>query len=221
MQTQILQAIHRSFKKRYSILALISTGLILALSISVSQAYGPPNWQATVSGNCNNKVVCGFTDPVTGQFYSITGGFWGWCAFGGGVQSGNNADCQSQSYSFVRGGVNLPCPIVCGDPQHNSISGSAWIIGPSPFNGLQDFLITQGTIVISGPFVEEILGTGLPVPLGCVASSQTITCDIATSFGVFDTGIVAIAGHFGSQGCTSPPNVLPGCHYNQQVTEIH
>jgi hypothetical protein len=190
--------------------------------VPAATAYGKSNWQVTFSGNCNNRTVCGFTDPNTGQFYSITGGFWGWCAFGGGIQSGNNADCQAETYSFVRGGVSLPCPIVCGDPQHNSVSGSSWIIGPSPFTGLEDFIILQGSILFSGPFVQEILSTGLPLPPGCIVSSsgQTFTCDIATAFGSYDTGIVAQAGHYGSQGCTPPPDVLPGCHYNQQVTEL-
>ncbi len=89
----------------------------------------PPTGQVGFSGNCDNKTICG------GTF-----GFWGWCAFSGDVNSGNEADCEVTFYSFSSSNFG---------PLKQSIMGTAWNIGPSHMTGFNDFFITAGTVSLT------------------------------------------------------------------------
>jgi hypothetical protein len=75
---------------------------------------------------------------------------------------------------------------------------------PSPFSlGLPDFLITGGTVELSGPGAA-ITGfpTGVPIPIPSPCPPM-----------ICDTGIPAVPGHFSlHQG--------PGVEFNIQVTKL-
>ncbi len=60
-------------------------------------AYGKENWQVTFAGTG--------VFPGTGVGF----GFWGWCAFGGGVISGNNGDCEFSQYAHLPAGSGFTC----------------------------------------------------------------------------------------------------------------
>jgi hypothetical protein len=76
--------------------------LLLAVMLGVSAAtpalaYGPENWQIGFAGTG--------VFPSTGFGF----GFWGWCAFGGGVASGNTGDCQFAQYFHAPSGGGFTC----------------------------------------------------------------------------------------------------------------
>ncbi len=62
-------------------------------------AYGAENWQIGLAGTG--------VAPGTGQGF----GFWGWCALGGGVTSGNNGDCEFSQYIHAPAGSGFTCEI--------------------------------------------------------------------------------------------------------------
>jgi hypothetical protein len=194
-------------------LAIALTLLSSFALLPAANAYGKPNWQTTFSGNCDNVVHC----------FGAHGGFWGWCAFGGGTAvSGNNADCQSEQYTHSK---LCATTLFCIDA-HTSISGTAWDIEPSAFSGANDFFITDGVERLSGPTIVQAIASGtfnsFPQP-PCVISGQSITCPLSVfeAVGIYfpDTGITAIPGHTSSTLCSDGTSA-PGCHYNQQVTQI-
>jgi hypothetical protein len=82
-------------------LVLLAGALAVALVINTHShpalAYGKENWQIGFAGTA--------IAPGTGQGF----GFWGWCAFGGGVTSGTNGDCQISQYFHAPAGSGLTC----------------------------------------------------------------------------------------------------------------
>jgi hypothetical protein len=121
-----------------TILGLLASALLVASAATPASAYGKDNWQLGFAGTA--------TAPGTGQ----GSGFWGWCAFGGGVTSGNDGDCQVSDYLHLPGGGGATC--------ERSIDVTAW-------DG------TGGTFVISGtatsrPASPACLGTFPPIFIG-------------------------------------------------------
>ena len=171
--------------------------------VPAAHAYGTSNWQVGFSGNCDNKTIC------NGTF-----GFWGWCAFSGGVNSGDEADCQMAFYSFGSSTGSF-------GPLITSISGTAWNIGPSSMTGTDDFFITDGSVTLHLPPAQEG-----PLPPACTLSGTTATCPIpvleAIGFYSPDTLILVVPGHISSTMCfvPGPPVSAPGCHFNQQLAQI-
>jgi hypothetical protein len=204
-----------SSKKALAIFPVVLLSLVALSFAPAAHAHGPPDWQATFSGNCNDPTHC----------FGTRGGFWGWCAFGGGTgspaTSGNNADCQSEGYSHGEACETSLCV-----DAHFSVSGTAWDIEPSAFNpSVNDFFITDGFETLSGPTIVHALASGalnLPQP-PCVVSGQSITCPLSVleAAGIYgpDTGVVATPGHMSNSICADGVSA-PGCHYNQQVTQI-
>jgi hypothetical protein len=117
-------------------------------------AYGNDNWQVTFSGT---GVV-----PGTGQGF----GFWGWCAFGGGVSSGNDGDCEFSQYVHGPAGSGFTC--------EESLDLTAW-------DG------SGGTFVITG--------TATIHPVGATAPCLLLFPGAANFSGV-DSGIPAAANHY-------------------------
>lgn len=91
---------------RLSLLGLLIVPLLGVVSVTPAYAYGAENWQIGFSGTG--------TAPSTGMGF----GFWGWCAFGGGVTSGNNGDCQLAQYVHAPAGGGFTC--------HESIDATSW-----------------------------------------------------------------------------------------------
>ena len=77
-------------------LVLLAGALAVALVSTTHSrpalAYGAENWQIGVAATG--------VAPSTGLGF----GFWGWCALGGGVTSGNNGDCQFSQYAHSQSG---------------------------------------------------------------------------------------------------------------------
>src|SRR5579863_2577330 len=100
------------FKSRLVLTCVALLLLVGALAVALvsnshsrpALAYGAENWQIGFSGTG--------VFPGTGQGF----GFWGWCAFGGGVTSGNNGDCQVAQY------VHGPSGFTC----HESLDITSW-----------------------------------------------------------------------------------------------
>ncbi len=104
-------------KKKVTIILPIALMSLMALSlVPVTHAYGKENWQIGFAGTG--------VAPAGGFGF----GFWGWCAFGGGVTSGNTGDCQFAQYVHTTPG---------GATCHESLDITAW-------DG------SGGTFVISG-----------------------------------------------------------------------
>ena len=95
-----------SSKKMLAMFPVVLLSLVALSFAPAAHAYGPPNWQTTFSGNCNDPAHC----------FGTRGGFWGWCAFGGGTGSpalsGNNDD-----------GLNRCCRPALSNCRHDSASG--------------------------------------------------------------------------------------------------
>jgi hypothetical protein len=137
--------------------------LLLAVVLGVyavtpALAYGKDNWQVGFSGTG--------VAPGIGQGF----GFWGWCAFGGGVTSGDDGDCQSSQYLHAPAGGGTTC--------QESLEITSWDA-------------TGGTFVITG--------TATVHPAGATAACLAIFPGSATFAGV-DTGIPAQAGHYNLGG---------------------
>jgi hypothetical protein len=175
-----------SRSKLIAILPVLIVALAAPMITPSVHAYGPANWQVGFAGT--------FTTPGSGN-----SGFWGWCAFAGGTgspaTSGTDADCQISEYF---------------GPSHSfqvreSISGTAWTEGPCtlpPCVTASDFYITDGTMTLTGPTIEQGIHSGQAqqLPPSCTISGMTITCPLSVweSLGVYspDTGIPAKAGHY-------------------------
>ena len=204
-------------KIRRSLALAVTLPLTIALLggfASPVQAYGPANWQAAFSGNFNHTP-------------QGSGGFWGWCAFAGGVSAGNSADCEVTNYFSAGSGSGASA----GNLIHESISGTAWDVEPSLFPPppplpQNDFFITSGTVTFNGPTIGRIIRSGAPPPPGCSVSGSTATCTIATAeaLGLYspDTGVPASAGHFTLDQLYDMFGipVPPGTHINFQVNQL-
>ncbi len=69
-----------------SLLGLLAAAMLGAVATAPASAYGGAvNWQVGFAGTATVPSSFGF-------------GFWGWCAFGGGVSAGNTGDCQVSQY---------------------------------------------------------------------------------------------------------------------------
>ncbi len=141
-------------------LVLLAGALAVALVINTHShpalAYGKENWQIGFAGTG--------VAPGTGQGF----GFWGWCAFGGGVTSGTNGNCQISQYFHAPAGSGLTC--------EESLAITSWDVGS---NG--DFFIT-GTATVNP--------ASATVP--CLASFPPFSA----SFTGVDSMIPAAPGHF-------------------------
>ncbi len=144
-------------------LVVLAGALALALVSTTHSrpalAYGKENWQIGFSGTGVN--------PGTGVGF----GFWGWCALGGGVTSGNNGDCEFAQYAHASADSGVTC--------HESLDITSWNVGS---NG--DFFIT-GTATVNP--------TSVTVP--CLA----IFPGLASFTGV-DLGVPAAPGHYNLGG---------------------
>jgi hypothetical protein len=179
-----------------SLLAIVGT----FVATPSAMAYGrTAQWQIGFSGTCTVSSVCGPIFGIPG-----TGGFWGWCEFGGSNGSaaigttGTTADCQITTYSRTSTGVPT-------NPFHISYDVTGWVIqksSPITFPpGGPDFLLTSGTLELSGPGAP--FPTGVPFPFsqpGCPPQ-------------VCDTGIPPVPGHFSF-------HPVPGVELNIQVNKL-
>ena len=162
--------------------------LLAAAMLAVSAAtpaladYGFANWQTAFAGT---GVAAG-----TGQAF----GFWGWCAFAGGVTSGNSGECQFAQYVHASGGAGFTC--------HEEVDVTSWNIAFSPQLGVNTF---------------HISGTARVTP-----SSATAPCLVLfpgpglSTFTGIDSGIPAVAGHYNLGG------LGPGLRgeFQIQVTQV-
>jgi hypothetical protein len=140
-----------------SFLAIVAAALLGVSSATPGLAYGAENWQIGFAG----------TGTVAGTGNGF--GFWGWCALGGGVTSGNTGDCQFAQYVHTPSGSGFTC--------HESLAITSWTVG---VNG--DFF-ASGTVTVTP--------TNLTAP--CLAIFPGTP---TTSFTGMDLGIPAKAGHY-------------------------
>ncbi len=200
----------RSNVKKLTTLLPMTLLAFMALSIApTSHAYGKAQWQAGFSGTCNNPSFCGFFGFPPG----FTGGFWGWCEFGGsnGASSpgttGTSGDCQISVY------VNPPGQTAT-NPYHISQDVTSWLIDTGslvcPSTSMPCFFITGGSLELTGPGSPG--PTGVQIPLAAVCNLSNIPASLAGN-PACDTGIPAIPGHFSFH-----PG--PGLEFNLQVTHI-
>ncbi len=142
-------------------LVLLAGALAVALVSNTHSrpalAYGKENWQI---GLAATGVA-----PGTGMGF----GFWGWCAFGGGVTSGNNGDCQFAQYQHAPSGSGIPA-FTC----HVSLNITFW-------DG------SGGTFVITG--TATVNPTSLAGP--CLAIFPG-----SASFKGVNSMIPAVPGHY-------------------------
>jgi hypothetical protein len=82
-----------------SLVALVLAALLGVSTATPAQAYGRANWQIGFAGTA--------TLPSTGVGF----GFWGWCAFAGGVTSGNDGDCEFSQYFHGPAGSGFTCQL--------------------------------------------------------------------------------------------------------------
>jgi hypothetical protein len=140
-------------------------GLLAAAMLAVSAttpalAYGKENWQIGFAGTG--------IDTTSQQGF----GFWGWCTFGGGVNSGNEGDCQFAQYFHSTSGGRFTC--------QESLEITSWTRS-SPTG---DFLIS---------------GTATVHPSDATAPCLLTFPGSATFSGV-DSGIPAAPGHYNLGG---------------------
>ncbi len=187
-------------RRTWAWIAALGIGLVLALATPAARAGGKPSWTLGFSYKCASGDLClGFT---SGE---------GSCAFVGGANAGDEADCAG---TFASGLGILAI----------RIDGTAWDIETSPTTGADDFFIPTGTIVYSGSEVVLLNRIGVPAPPGCTASGQTITCDIVavTLAGLYDPDTLnaATPGHTLTNLCFDTGAIDPGCTFNQQATQV-
>ena len=140
---------------------LVAVLLAAALAIFVATpalAYGKDNWQLGFSGTG--------VFPSTSQGF----GFWGWCAFGGGVTSGNDGDCQVSQYVHAPAGGGFTC--------EESLDITSWDASGGTFV-INAARVTVHPNSLTGPCLAFFPGSaGFPV----------------------DTGFPAAAGHYNLGG---------------------
>jgi hypothetical protein len=130
----------------------------LMFSATPARAYGQATWQVAANG----------TGVVPGS--GVGFGFWGWCAFAGGVTSGNDGDCQFAQYFHGPSGSGFTCEI--------SMDITAWTA-------------SGGTFVITGSASAR--------PVSNAAACLALFPGAATYTNV-DTGIPAAANHYNLGG---------------------
>ena len=133
------------------LVAILLTVALAVFAATPALAYGKDNWQIGFSGT---GVV-----PSTGQGF----GFWGWCALGGGVTSGNDGDCQLAQYVHGPAGSGFTC--------HESIDITSWDGSGGTF------VINAATVTVTpssftGPCLAFFPGpAGFPVDTGFPAAT--------------------------------------------------
>ena len=166
----------------------IGVGALLAISIaSPSFAYGKENWQTAFAGTAVSPGGTSF-------------GFWGWCAFTGGVTSGNDADCQFAEYVHSGPLAGFTC--------QESLDINSWHIGASPAPGIPGDFIVSGTVTVnpsslSGPCIAFFPGTKF-------MTGENTFADV-------DSGIPGMAGHFNLGAATLGADIG---EFQIQVTQI-
>jgi hypothetical protein len=140
---------------------------LITVTAGSAGAYGggPANWQIGFAG----------TGVFPGTGFGF--GFWGWCAFSGGVSSGNGGDCQVSQYLHTPSG-NVAC--------EQSINISSWHVSPVPF---PNFVLS---------------GTATTHP-SSATSACPVAGGVPPSFTGFAPGIPAIAGHYNLSGVLGSP----------------
>ena len=140
------------------LVVILLTVALAIFAATPALAYGRDNWQIGFSGT---GVV-----PSTGQGF----GFWGWCALGGGVTSGNDGDCQLAQYVHGPSGSGFTC--------HESIDITSWDGSGGTFV-INAATVTVTPSSLTGPCLAFFPGpAGFPV----------------------DTGFPAAAGHYNFGG---------------------
>lgn len=172
-------------------------------------------WQVGFSGN--------FDVPSSPMG---TGGFWGWCVFGGSNGSrelgtlGTTADCKVANYFRPTVGVPNNPILVSYDITTWAIgTGSAFCLSPKT----PCFFFTAGTVTLQGPGAALIpptgVPTGVPIPLkfpcpALVGLSSPPPIDLSSlAMTPCDSGIPAMPGHFSF-------HPIPGISIQIQVTKI-
>ena len=117
-----------------SVMAVLA-GAVVAVSATPALAYGKANWQTTLHGT--------FNFPTTGFSF----GFWGWCAFAGGVTSGNSADCQIEEYMHAPAGSGWTC--------HLSVDGTSWDQSVGFLFPFPTFHMTGSLVVRPGNLTDD------------------------------------------------------------------
>jgi len=145
----------RLLTRALGILAAVALPLFAA---TPALAYGAENWQVTFAGTG--------VAPGTGQ----GSGFWGWCAFGGGVTSGTDGDCETSQYVHAPSGSGFTCEV--------SIDITAWDRS-------------------GGTFVATGTATARPAS---VASECLAFFPGSANFTGLDSGIPAAPGHYNLGG---------------------
>ena len=193
-------------------LAILST-LVLAIGLfaitPATLAYGSgAQWQIGFSGTCNVAPACAFFGFPPG----FTGGFWGWCEFGGSSGSsavgttGTSGDCQITTY------LNAPGTHAT-NPFHISQDVTSWMIATGSafvLPGTPSFFITGGSLELTGPGAPG--PTGVTIPLAAVCNLSNIPTSLIGN-PACDTGIPAVPGHFSQ-------HPVPGLELNIQVNQL-
>ena len=161
-----------------TLLGVLVTALLWLSAATPASAYGKENWQIGIAGTA--------TQPSTGVGF----GFWGWCAFGGGVTSGNNGDCQIADYFHAPAGGGATC--------ERSLDITSWSIQQGVALPVPSFFIT-GT------------ATSRPASPACLGS-------FPASFSGFDTMIPGAPGHYNLTSVFIPPGFVGELQI--QVTQI-
>jgi hypothetical protein len=104
------------------LLGILIAATLVIFAATPALAYGKENWQVAFSGTG--------VAPGTGQGF----GFWGWCAFGGGVTSGNNGDCEFSQYFHAPSGSGLTCEVSADITSWSGSSGTFVITGTATVN---------------------------------------------------------------------------------------
>jgi len=172
---------HRTLLWR-SLLGVLVAVILGVVAASPAQAYGPENWQIGFAGTA--------VAPSTGFGF----GFWGWCAFGGGVTSGNTGDCQFSEYIHTSSGR-----VTCEE----SADITSWDTSIStipPTVGFHTFHVT---------------GTATVNPSSATAACESIPGSFPASYIGFDTQIPAAAGHYNLGSVLGPRGEL-----EFQVTQL-
>jgi hypothetical protein len=163
---------------------------VVATSATPALAYGKSTWQAALTGT--------FTFPATG--YGL--GFWGWCAFAGGVTSGDDADCQIAEYMHAPAGSGWTCEL--------SIEGTSWDQSAESFPPFfVTFHVTGSLVVRPGHLTADQKAACISFFTGGDGKSTTFTN--------VDTFIPAAPGHY-----NIGRGIIPGSvgEFNFTVTQI-
>ena len=187
--------------------ASLTLAALLTMGIPAVYAYGNnTQWQVGFSGTCNVAPVCA---ALFGFPPGYTGGFWGWCAFGGSSAdgaTGTSGDCQITTY------LNAPGSRAT-NPYHVSEDATSWEIAKGSFflpAGVPGFFITGGSLELTGPGAPG--PTGVTIPLAAVCNLSNPPASLIGN-PACDTGIPAVPGHMSL-------HPAPGVELNIQVNRI-